>query len=225
MDTVLIFTGGEPPGPGLAEELPEADLVVAADSGYDQAVKAGFPVDVLVGDMDSIVTDLLPGHLIVERHAPDKDATDLELALARVLEHRPDRMVVVGGSGGRVDHEIATAQLLCSDRWLAVDEIDWVTNRGWAHVIRGRRIVHGDTGDLISLIPIGGPVTGVHTEGLRWNLVDATMPPGTTWGVSNEFAGPVADVRVGSGCLLAVIPVPESAAETLEDLGMEGGES
>lgn len=225
METVLLFTGGDSPGPDLPGELPQPDLVVAADSGYDQAVKTGFAVDVLVGDMDSIESDLLPGHVIVERHRPDKDATDLELALERVLEHRPNRVVVVGGTGGRVDHEIATAQLLCSDRWVDIEEMDWVTNRGWAHVIRGRRIVHGDPGNLISLIPIGGPADGVHTKGLRWNLADATMASGTTWGVSNEFAGPVADIRIGSGCLLAVIPVPESAAETLQDLGPESGEA
>lgn len=206
METVLIFAGGDSPSGSLTEELPEADLIVAADSGYDLALRAGYAVDVLVGDMDSIQTEMIPGHVIVERHPPDKDATDLELAMARVLVHRPVRMVVVGGAGGRVDHEIATAQLLCSERWDAIDEIDWVTDRGWAHVVKGRRIIHGDPGAVISLIPVGGPAGGVYTKGLRWDLTDATMPPGTTWGVSNEFTGPVADIRIGSGCLLAVVP-------------------
>lgn len=206
METVLIFAGGDSPSGSLTEELPEADLIVAADSGYDLALRAGYAVDVLVGDMDSIQTEVIPGHVIVERHPPDKDATDLELALAKVLVDRPVRIVVVGGAGGRVDHEIATAQLLCSERWDAVDEIDWVTDRGWAHVVKGRRIIHGDPGAVISLIPVGGPADGVYTKGLRWDLTDATMPPGTTWGVSNEFTGPVADIRIGSGCLLAVVP-------------------
>ncbi|HSM44507.1 MAG TPA: thiamine diphosphokinase [Acidimicrobiia bacterium] len=206
METVLIFAGGDSPSGSLTEELPEADLIVAADSGYDLALRAGYAVDVLVGDMDSIQTEVIPGHVIVERHPPDKDATDLELAIARLLVERPVRVVVVGGAGGRVDHEIATAQLLCSERWDAIDEIDWVTDRGWAHVVKGRRIIHGDPGAVISLIPVGGPAGGVYTKGLRWDLADATMPPGTTWGVSNEFTGPVADIRIGSGCLLAVVP-------------------
>lgn len=206
METVLIFAGGDSPSGSLTEELPEADLIVAADSGYDLALRAGYAVDVLVGDMDSIQSEVIPGHVIVERHPPDKDATDLELAMTRILVERPVRMVVVGGAGGRVDHEIATAQLLCSERWDAIDEIDWVTDRGWAHVVKGRRIIHGDPGAVISLIPVGGPAAGVHTKGLRWDLTDATMPPGTTWGVSNEFTGPVADIRIGSGCLLAVVP-------------------
>lgn len=206
METVLIFAGGDSPTDSLAEELPDAELIIAADSGYDIAIKAGFAVDVLVGDMDSIETEVIPGHVVVEKHPTDKDATDLELALDKVIEDRPERVVVVGGAGGRVDHELATAALLCSARWETVDEIDWVTDRGWAHVIRRRRIIHGDVGGTISLIPMGGPVFELNTRGLRWNLVDATMHPGTTWGMSNEFSGPVADIRVGSGCLLAVVP-------------------
>jgi thiamine pyrophosphokinase len=170
-------------------------------------VEAGYAVDVLIGDMDSIETEVIPNHVIIERYPTDKDATDLELALARVVDERPQRIVVVGGAGGRFDHELATAMLLCSDRWDGVDELDWVTDRGWSHVIRGRRIIHGDVGAIISLIPIGGPVSGIDTKGLRWDLRSASIPPGSTWGVSNEFTGPVADIRVGSGCLLAVIPI------------------
>jgi thiamine pyrophosphokinase len=206
MDTVLIFAGGDSPPDSLAGELPEADLIVAADSGYDVAVAAGFAVDVLVGDMDSIASEVIPGHVIVERHSPDKDSTDLELALEKVMSESPGRVVVVGGAGGRFDHELATAGLLCSERWRSIEEIDWVTGRGWSHVIRGRRIVHGDVGALISLVPMGGPAVGVNTKGLRWDLTDATLRPGTTWGVSNESNGPVADIRLAEGSLLAVIP-------------------
>jgi len=213
METVLIFAGGDSPTDSLAEELPEAELIIAADSGYDLAIKAGFAVDVLVGDMDSIETEVIPGHVVVEKYPTDKDATDLELALDKVIENRPERVVVGGGAGGRVDHELATAALLCATRWETVDEIDWVTDRGWAHVIRRRRIIHGDVGRTISLIPMGGPAVAVNTRGLRWNLVDATMHPGTTWGVSNEFSGPVADIRLGSGCLLAVVPSGEATGE------------
>jgi thiamine pyrophosphokinase len=206
METVLIFAGGDSPTDSLADELPTAELIVAADSGYDLAVAQGFAVDVLVGDLDSIETEVIPTHVIVERHPTDKNATDLELALSRVLVEKPQRIVVVGGAGGRVDHELATAALLAGDEWADVEEIDWVTDRGWAHVIRGRRILHADVGSVISLIPMGGPAHGVTTRGLRWNLGGETLHHGSTRGVSNEFTGPVADIRVELGCLLAVLP-------------------
>lgn len=206
METILIFAGGDSPATSLAEELPDADLVVAADSGYDLAVAEGYPVDVLIGDLDSVGAETIPGHVIVERHPVDKDATDLELALERVTMERPARIVVVGGAGGRVDHELAAAALLTSERWAGTEEIDWVTDRGWSHVVRGHRIIHGDVGATLSLIPMGGPALGVSTKGLRWNLTGATLDHGTTHGVSNRFVAPVADITVNRGCLLAVVP-------------------
>ena len=222
MNTVLIFTGGEYLTESLEEEVPTADLIVAADSGYDHAVAQGYAVDLLIGDLDSIQTRDIPSRVVVERHRTDKDATDLELAFEKVVVQRPQRVVVIGGAGGRVDHELATAGLLCSERWSEIEEIDWVTGRGWAHVIRDRRIIHGDVGATLTLIPMGGDVSGVRTRGLRWDLRGETLHHGTTRGVSNEFTAPVADIRVELGCLLAVIP--GLSAKPFEDLGAEGGE-
>jgi thiamine pyrophosphokinase len=206
VDTILIFTGGDLPDPGLVDELPSADLVVAADSGYDAALHLGFRVDVLVGDLDSISATPIPDHVRVERYPVDKDQTDLDLALELALRDDPERVVVVGGSGGRFDHEIAISGLLCAPRWASILEIDWISSRGHAHVLRRHRVLHGDIGATVSLIPIGGPVTRVTTTGLRWDLTDAVLEAGTTWGVSNVMRRPVADIEIDSGCLLVVFP-------------------
>ncbi|MFQ5523853.1 MAG: thiamine diphosphokinase [Acidimicrobiia bacterium] len=208
MDTVLIFAGGDSPGLEVIEDLPQADLVVAADGGYDSATRLGVVVDVVVGDLDSISTTELPHRIVVERHPRDKDATDLELALELVARDRPDRVVVVGGSGGRLDHELATAALLCSPRWRGFDELDWITERGRAHVVWRRRVLHGDVGATVTLLPVGGDAEGIHTRGLRWNLEGERLAVGSSRGVSNVMEAPVADIRLASGCLLVVIPNP-----------------
>ncbi len=206
MGTVLIFAGGETPPPGIVDDLPSEGTVVAADSGYDSAVELGYRVDVVVGDLDSLRAVELPSHVIVERHPVSKDATDLELAMELATRDSPDRLVVVGGSGGRIDHELAIAALLCSDRWEEIDEIDWVSGRGRGHVVRRRRTVHGDVGATLTLMAVGGPAAGIHTTGLQWNFKDGALEPGSTRGVSNVMTSPVADIRVGSGCLLALLP-------------------
>lgn len=217
METVLIFAGGEAAPSSLTDELPDADLTVAADSGYDLAVSFGHRVNILVGDMDSIVSEEIPDDVIVERHPTDKDMTDLELALARALAEDPGRIVVVGGAGGRLDHELATPALLTSDRWADVDEIDWVTSRGWSYVVRRRRLIHGDVGSTIGLIPMGGPALGVTTRGLHWDLAAAVLPYGTTRGVSNVFVSPIVDIKVNEGCLLAVVPEQTSDMAKRDD--------
>lgn len=206
VEIVLIVAGGEAASPDTAADLPRADLVVAADAGYDAALALGLPVDVLVGDMDSIQATDIPRHVIVERHPPDKDATDLELALELVARDSPGRVVVLGGSGGRLDHELAVAGLLCSPRWIAIEELDWRSERGWAHVVRRRRVLHGDVGATVSLLPIGGDAYGITTTGLKWNLQEETLHTGTTRGVSNVMTAPVTDVRVSGGSLLVVFP-------------------
>jgi thiamine pyrophosphokinase len=205
VETVLVFGGGDTPLPRIVDELPRADLVVAADGGYDTAIELGYRVDVLVGDFDSIVETDYPDHVILERHPEDKDATDLELALELISREDPSRVVVVGAAGGRLDHELAVAGLLCADRFSAVEEIDWISDRGSAHVVRGRRIIHGDVGALVTLTAMHGDATGVTTRGLKWELNNATLVAGSTRGVSNVMVGPVADIEVEAGCLLVIL--------------------
>ena len=47
----LIVTGG--PLPSCNFVLPEAELVIVADSGGDHAEELGLEVDLLIGDFDS----------------------------------------------------------------------------------------------------------------------------------------------------------------------------
>ncbi len=209
MDTILIFAGGDHPPQELASELPIPDLVVAADSGYETAVSLGYRVDVVVGDMDSIETSPLPDHVIVERYPIDKEQTDLDLALELAMREDPVRVVIVGGTGGRHDHELATAGLICSSRWQDVDEIDWISSRSRSHVVRRRKTVQGDVGSIVTLLPVGGTVEGITTRGLQWELSGAVFESGSTWGVSNVMRAPVADISTSSGCLLVIFPLED----------------
>src|SRR4051794_1456651 len=87
---VLVFAGGDAPGPGGLARTAGADLVIAADSGLAHARALGVHVDLVIGDLDSVdPTDLdaaVADGAVVERHPAAKDATDLELALDPALD-------------------------------------------------------------------------------------------------------------------------------------------
>lgn len=204
--TVLIFAGGSPVPIGVVTDLPAADIVIAADSGYAAATALGYQVDVVVGDFDSIDVDPLPDGIEVERHPTDKDATDLELAMELAARRDPFRVVLVGAEGGRFDHEIGAVATLGSERWAAIPEIDWVRSDAIAHVIRGTRRIQGDLEAIVSLIPLGGDAAGVTTAGLMWDLDDETLYAGSSRGISNRFIRTEAVVTVGGGTLLGVLP-------------------
>jgi thiamine pyrophosphokinase len=211
MTTAVIVAGGDSPPASVLEDLPDDIWVIAADSGADHALDLGISVDVVVGDLDSIspATLLSLGDSItIERFPTDKDATDLELALALAVGRGDvDEIVVVGGTGGRIDHLIANAMLMASPRFASA-RLRWLAHPGIVTVVHDQARLHGTPGETVSLIPVGGPARDVRTTGLRWSLNGDTLEFGSSRGVSNEFTTSVAIVSLEAGVLLAVQPHP-----------------
>jgi thiamine pyrophosphokinase len=213
IDTVVVFSGGWTPGPEpLAELVPAGAVVVAADSGVDHALALGLRVDLAVGDFDSIspagLEALERDGVGMERHPVSKDATDLELALDAALALAPRRIVVVGTGGGRLDHLLGELLLLGASAYAGV-ELDALVGPGQVHVVRGERVLHGEEGELVSLVAVNGPATGVTTDGLVYPLRGETLEPGSSRGISNAFAASKARISVEAGVLLAVRPGDE----------------
>ncbi|MBS1195600.1 MAG: thiamine pyrophosphokinase, partial [Actinobacteria bacterium] len=70
--------------------------------------------------------------------------------------------------------------------------------------VHGRLDLVGAPGDLVTLLAVGGPATGVTTTGLRWPLLGETLTPGSTRGVSNQLVAATATVAVSTGVLVAI---------------------
>lgn len=200
---VVVLAAG--PGRPASVTVPDGAIVIAADGGAELAAGLGLPIDVLVGDLDSVSVETLAGIEVVERHAVEKDATDLELALGAALRHGPERILVVGGAGGRLDHLFGGVLVLASEAFAGV-RVDAQLGAAAVHVIRGERTLAGEPGELISLFAVHGRAEGVVTEGLAYPLRGEPLEPGSTRGVSNVFATAEAHVRLERGVLLAVRP-------------------
>lgn len=206
--TVVVVAGGGPPHPDVIRDLPADALVIAADSGLIHARALGLPVDAVVGDLDSLDPEALAAAeaagATVQRHDEAKDQTDLELAMDAAMSSHPDRIVVVGSDGGRLDHLLAGVLLLAAPRY-GNAAIEARLGPARVTVVRGRVTLSGEPGDLVTLVPVGVAV-GVRTEGLLYPLRDEDLHAGTTRGVSNELIAATATVTVADGVLLAVQP-------------------
>jgi thiamine pyrophosphokinase len=216
-DTVIVVSSGIASGELDGIGLPAAGHVIAADGGAATALELGLRVDELIGDLDSVsprdVARVTESGGRVRRYPRAKDATDLELALAAAVtrEPPPRRVIVLGGTGGRLDHLLAGALLLASPHWAGADatrtQVRACLGRAKITVIRGRAGLSAAVpGELVSLLAVGGVAHGVTTSGLRYPLDDDDLRPGTTLGVSNEFAALQATVSVSRGVVLAVQP-------------------
>jgi thiamine pyrophosphokinase len=206
---VVLLVGGDPVPPAFADELPREAFIIAADSGLHLAATLGRSVDLLVGDLDSVDPDAIAAAEAsgtrVERHPIAKNATDLALALDAAIARRPGRITVVGGAGGRLDHELAIWLLLAAEAYAGVRLRAW-SCRARIEVVRPDAEVElaGSPGELVSLLPVHGVARQVTTTGLIYPLSGEDLPPGSTRGVSNQLAAPRAGVRLTGGVLLAV---------------------
>jgi thiamine pyrophosphokinase len=204
-----VLAGGDGIEASLASDLPDGCRVVAADSGLVHAAPLDLDVDVVIGDMDSVPPALLQAAeargVEILRYPADKDATDLDLALTLVQDRPGNRVIVVGGHGGRLDHLLANALLLTSDRYADL-EISWWFGDTRIAVVRPRvpAVWAASRGDLVTLLAVGEVAGGVTTQGLRWPLTGDDLPPGSTRGVSNIVDEVPASVSIDSGILLAI---------------------
>ena len=214
----IVCTGGAV-GALARDQLPSDAFVIAADSGIEVATALGLRVDLAVGDFDSVdpaaLTGVLASGAEAERHPAEKDATDLELALAAAVRRGARKVTVVGGAGGRLDHLLANALLLCSPS-LADLEIELLPGGARLVAVHEHVTLTGEPGELVSLLPIGGTARGVRTEGLRYPLAGEDLEPGTTRGVSNVLVERSATVTLEAGTLLAVFPGERAPEPTKE---------
>ena len=66
-----------------------------------------------------------------------------------------------------------------------------------------------EPGEVVSLIPLAGEVTGIRTHGLRWPLNGERLQLGDTRGVSNEPVAAEARVSIEQGQLLVTRHFPD----------------
>lgn len=218
---VVVVTGGGPLRDGAVASARAAGprgervtpaLIVGADSGLDHARAGGLDPGLLVGDLDSISPAGLAwarANCQIQRHDPDKGATDTELAIAAALSGGADELVVLTGDGDRIDHQLATIGAVGR----AALQHPTTLVSAWVGATR-LHYVHAAApialslppGTTFSLLALDGTVTGVDISGARWPLADATLDALSGLGVSNIAVADPVIVSLTAGVAAVVIP-------------------
>jgi len=212
MRRALVIAGGDF-HPAVLDGIALAGArVVCVDRGLEHALAASLAPDLLVGDLDSVPPDVMarPAFAAVPRlvFPADKDASDLELALATLADDPThvgplDEVVVAGVSGGRTDHLLFNWLLPASRAWpFRLRLVDAFVE---ACVVTPAYPLTLTTtpGQIVSLLPLG-QARGVVTDGLHYALSGATLELGATFGLSNAAVASRVTVSVTDGIVLAI---------------------
>ncbi|MNZ55065.1 Thiamine pyrophosphokinase [compost metagenome] len=204
---VVIFAGGEL-SPEYFNLLDEDDFIIGADQGALFLISHGYTPDIAVGDFDSVSLEALQdieskSKKTITCDAVNKDLTDSEMALDIAMDQQPDSILLLGVTGTRIDHSLASIQMMTRAlqrqiNCYVMDTHNYIT-------LTGSQAVINDLGyTYVSLLPLTPEVSGITLEGFQYPLTDATLKLGQSLGVSNKLVSSSGTVTIRSGLLLII---------------------
>lgn len=181
----------------------QADFVLAADGGVDNALAQGVVPDLVIGDLDSASQTArrkLPADkfLLID----NQNNTDLEKAFTYLQKKNFKSCTLVGFLGGRWDFSLGN--LLALTRFARKMEITIIGQNWQGFLITRTRRFETAPGKRVSLIPLK-TCQGVGLQGLKFPLKNARLSVGTTRSLSNQTTGKFFRVSLQSGLLFVYV--------------------
>ena len=186
--------------------------LVAADRGLDFFRETGLVPDLADGDFDSVSAegkaylDSLTRTRIMKLQ-PEKDDTDTQSALNLVIDQGARSILILGATGGRLDHFLGNLGLLTLGKQKGV-KVALADEQNYICLVESGTRLYKDRqfGKYVSFFTVGGDVSGLTLKGFKYPLdgYDLTVADsGLT--VSNEIAAETAEVTYDRGSLLMIM--------------------
>lgn len=175
--------------------------VVCCDGAYGWA-RGKVKIDENVGDFDSL--DVIPNPPPTEIYSSEKNFTDGEIALFKLLGKGVGEIEIYGGFGGRCDHFIGNLHLLHAARSRGV-KAKMLDENTVAFLGGGEIDLNGICGKTFSLLPFGGVVHIMNSTGCKYAYPEK-IGYGECRGISNVAVSDFSSVRVGENdCALIIV--------------------
>ena len=200
----FIYTGGRI-DPKYRTEHPKGDdMVIAADSGYSNALSLGESPTLVLGDFDSIGNVKIPDKTEKLQVPAEKDFTDTQLAVETAVKRGATEIVIIGGLDGRLDHTLSNLAIL---EYLNKNRIHALITDGHNRVrlIDSTSTLIARSGfKYLSLLCLSDVAKGVSIEGCKYPLKNAKLERTFQFTVSNEIVGNCALISVRKGKLYVI---------------------
>lgn len=181
-------------------DCPEA-AVYCCDGAYSWA-KGRVRIDKTVGDFDSL--NYIPDPAPEEIYPSEKNFTDGEIALFKMIAAGIDDITIYGGGGGREDHFLGNLQLLYAAHKRHVDA-RMITRNSIIFASGGKVELSGYVGKTFSVLPFGECVHIMGSEGCKYAYPDL-IALGECRGISNivESSPAYVEIREGDTALIII---------------------
>ena len=204
---VVIVSGGHV-SKDLLTLIHETDYIIGADRGALTLASHGYKPDVALGDFDSVTEAeyslITSVSKMVQAFDPiDKDYTDTELALRTAIRMQPERILLLGATGSRMDHTLANIHLLKHALELGIP-MQIVDDTNCIQMMNSTLDIINEGYTYVSLLPITHQVHGIELEGFAYPLHNAVLTMGQSLGISNKLTHEKGTITVTEGILLVI---------------------
>ncbi len=210
---LLLGNGDPPPKELFLREAKSADIFICADGAAEFALKNGVWPTMAVGDFDSLDADVLTSlaeHGVqIETHPAEKDDTDMQLAAECALKLGATRVVLLGGTGKRLDHTLGNMQVLAflKQAGVSAEMTDAYVS---VRLVKDERVaIAGEAGGEFSLVPMGENVIIRDLSGVKYPLSNYRLVQARPLGISNVLLKEKA-VLEAEGCVAVILVANES---------------
>jgi thiamine pyrophosphokinase len=189
--------------PQISKEIQNKDFVIGVDRAAYWLIEHGVIPAVAIGDFDSTsrgeLEKLKKIIVTIQKYPPEKNFTDTELALMYAIKLKPSMIIVYGGTGTRLDHEMGTVFLLERCQRLGIPAVIRNETNEVMVLGRGRTILKKREGmRYVSVIPITKSIHITLTD-FKYEITKKTIFRGQTIGISNEFCRKQAMITIHRG--------------------------
>lgn len=196
----IILLNGEP----YTGKIDADNAVVYCCDGAYRWAKGKVRIDRNIGDFDSLDETPLP--LPEEIYPAEKNFTDGEIALKKMLEAGADEIEIYGGGGGREDHFLGNLHLVYRAHTSGV-KCTLITQNSRIFAGTSRIFLGNYVKKTVSVLPFGGALHIMDSKGLKYEYPECICY-GESRGLSNivETEGAYLDVE---GVALIIINLGE----------------
>lgn len=191
-------------------------IVVCADGGLKNALKAGLTPTAVVGDFDSVGrvgrSDAGTPPYRVISYPVAKDKTDGQLAVEYAIGVGARELFILGALGGRFDHTLTNLGFLSLAHRLGARAEIVDRHHRILYAPEGVTRFRAGLGQTVSLVPVGDVCRGITTSGLAYALKDGELKRWSSRGNSNVAATEDVEIQVGEGALWVVLVAPGDRA-------------
>ena len=193
---IVIVSGGELEESFVLSELETLDsqFIIGVDKGMEFLYHHKILPSYIVGDFDSVdqkIGDYYRNEtkVPIREFNPVKDASDTEIAIRLAMTLGAKEILILGATGGRIDHLWANVQSLAIPFKAGIDAVIMDTQNKIRLIGGGEtHLKKGETyGPYFSVFPLGEEVYGFSIKGAKYPLDNHTLIPYDSLCVSNQF--------------------------------------